>query len=344
MHERPVKDVLAQLEKAPSLALDRTSARAESIEVIRATAAAAADARDVTPGLLALRADLAGLPFRTGRAALLSTAQAGHLARGAADLQATPSEKLAARLAGEAVWRRPERIPALMQVLMVAPDADRVTLARHLGGVAGKVASVELARIALYDPAPEVRHEAITALGARPAAEHKDALLAGFASPWPVVAEHAAEALVALRQTEAAPALVELLLGPDPHAPYSKGGGPQTYVKELVRIDHRNNCLACHCSSFAADDPLRAAVPPLNDSGSYYAPKTPARQDAFVRADVTYLRQNYSVMLGGRRFDLLVRERAGTAADAAAAESRKEGGLTQRQQALAFAVRELSGV
>src|SRR5438034_197241 len=83
-------------------------------------------------------------------------------------------------------------------------------------------------------------------------------------------------------------------------------------------------------------------APPLNDSGSYYAPRTPDRKDAFVRADVTYLRQDYSVMLGGRRFDLFVRERAGTAADAAEAEARKKE-LTQRQKALAFAVRELNG-
>ena len=72
----------------------------------------------------------------------------------------------------------------------------------------------------------------------------------------------------------------------------------------------------------------------------------------FVRADITYLKQDYSVMLQAveagaprqeRRYDLFVRERLATPADAAAAVTRRQAGLTRQQRAVLFALRELAG-
>src|SRR5262249_18307229 len=163
---------------------------------------------------------------------------------------------------------------------------------------------------------------------------------------WPVVAEHAAEALAALRRTETVPALLTLLDAPDPQATYSRGNAPTVYVKELVRVNHKINCLMCHPASFNTADPLRTPRPPLRVQlgglgGGYFGPppkatKTPQQKETFVRADVTYLRQDYSVMLQGRRYDLFVRERPGTPADAAEALTRKTRGPTEHQKAAAF--------
>jgi hypothetical protein len=263
--------------------------------------------------------------------------------------------QVAVVLARDQDWLRPDRIPAMMQVLMAEPAPARVALARHLAGVTGKSASQALARIAVFDPDPEVRREAVTALDGRPAGEYRDALLRGLSSPWEPPAEHAAEALAALRRVEAVPALLAALRRPDPRAPYSKGAGQ--YVRELVRVNHKRNCLMCHPASFNAADLPRREVPPLKEPkvaagfGGYGGGVAPRKKVAtprksatvFVRADVTYLKQAYSVTLGGERYDLLVRERPATAADVAAALARGKLGRPGQQEAAAFALRELTG-
>ena len=77
-----------------------------------------------------------------------------------------------------------------------------------------------------------------------------------------------------------------------------------------------------------------------------------AQPHSFVRVDITYLKQDYSVILPGQesgpfqgrqRYDLFVRERFSTSADLEVAVARHNAGLTPQQKAVAFALRELTG-
>src|SRR5262249_4232132 len=155
------------------------------------------------------------------------------------------------------------------------------------------------------------------------------------------VADHAAEALVALNARDAVPALAELLDAPDPRMPYRKG--EETLLKEMVRINHRQNCLLCHAASFKATDRPRASVPSVSAPGY-------DGSGVFVRADVTYLRQDFSVSLpaGGRgrspvRWDFVVRERAANVNDEILSRSRVDESPCEQRAAVLFALRELTG-
>jgi hypothetical protein len=132
-------------------------------------------------------------------------------------------------------------------MLAAGPAPVREVLLEHLSRIEGRQATEALARLALFDPRPEVRRGAIRSLSGRPQWEHRDVLLGGFRHPWPPVADHAAEALVGLRAREAVPALVRLLGAPDVRATYRKAGkGEELFLKEMVRIHHVRNCLLCH--------------------------------------------------------------------------------------------------
>jgi hypothetical protein len=346
MHDRSIEEILAQVEKAPGLNLDRSDAQAESKELVRASALNT----DVVPGLLSRRPDLAGLPLRSGPSTHLTTADALHLAKAATELKEASTLRLVAKFAMDREWLREERIPGMMQVLMADVDASRLALIKQLARIEGEQASAALAQIALFDPDLAVRRAALTALIKRPADEYRGVLLHGFEHPWTVVNEHAAEALAALERTETVPALLALLDRPDPQMPSVTGGTTQM-VRELVRVDHKRNCLLCHPVSSQATDTPRGRVPPLVEpasSGSYYS-APPTRQlarETFVRADVTFLKQDYSVELGGRRNDLFVRERPATKDDVLAAVMRVGPALegqTGQRRALLFALRELTG-
>jgi hypothetical protein len=171
-----------------------------------------------------------------------------------------------------------------------------------------------------------------------------------------VIAEHAAEALVALKRADATRGLLAAFEAPDPKAPYpKKGAGAARFVKEVVRINHRHNCLMCHPASTATADQPRKVVPSADElagrslglgyglgAGLGLLTSSP-KERTFVRADITFLKQDYSVMLAGERFDLFVRERLATAKDVSAALARKRKGRSPQQAAAAFALRELTG-
>jgi hypothetical protein len=186
----------------------------------------------------------------------------------------------------------------------------------------GKAATEALARRAVFDLAPEVRGAAIEALKKRSRAEARPVLLAGLRHPWAPAAEHAADALVELTDRDAVPALEKQRDLPDPSLPYREGG--KWYVRELVKVNHLRNCLLCHAPSFNARDPVRGFIPVPGEAipEVYYA----RGRGSFVRADVTYFKQDFSLMHDVadhgawpqmQRFDYLVRKRV--VADPAAA-------------------------
>jgi hypothetical protein len=155
---------------------------------------------------------------------------------------------------------------------------------------------------------------------------------------------------VELRANWALPALAALLHQPGPSAPVRRGG--EWVVSELVRVNHLRNCYLCHPPALSLSDPVSGGVP---SPGQELPPGyRPSPRGPFVRADVTYLRQDFSLMQrvekpgkwpAWQRFDFLVRTRALAPAEVAALEGTsgpRPASYPQRDAAL-FALRELTG-
>jgi hypothetical protein len=188
---------------------------------------------------------------------------------------------------------KPQAIPTLMQLLQAENTPIRLLLVEMLADIKGKEASHALAQRALFDLSPEVREKAVQFLATRPAQEYQSFLVEALRYPWPAAADHAAEALVALNLTALVPDLVQLLKEPPPGRPVKKND-KEYDVKELVRINHLCNCVLCHAPSFAKDDLIRGRVPiPGEDPPPLYYN---ASSGFFVRANTTYLRQDFSVV------------------------------------------------
>jgi hypothetical protein len=122
-------------------------------------------------------------------------------------------------------------------------------------------------------------------------------------------------------------------------------------VREVVRVNHLRNCLLCHAVATAATDPVRGLVPspgqplPPPSAARYYE----GRNGTFVRADVTYLRQDFSVPQpvansgswpAHQRYDYVVRTRHPTDE-----ELRRPAPKTYPQrEAVRWALRELAAL
>jgi hypothetical protein len=215
-------------------------------------------------------------------------------------------------------------VPAtLMQMLQVEDVPVRLALIEQLAKVKKPFAGAMLANRAVMDLSPDVRRAAIGVLKKRPEKEYLPALLKGMRYPWPPVADHSAEALGELKPKEGAAALCDMLEQPDPRAPFRDPKSKRMVVAELVRLNHLRNCLLCHAPSADASDGLvRGLVPvpgrPLMQA--YYA-GSDAGSDNFVRADMTFLRHDFSANLkveeaapwpDVQRFDFVVRLRPAT--------------------------------
>src|SRR5262249_34542628 len=102
-------------------------------------------------------------------------------------------------------------------------------------------------------------------------------------------------------------------------------------ICELVRINHHRNCVLCHAPAVANNVPRAVPVAEVSiPNVSVPAPRVvygsvhPSNSDILVRLDVTYLRQDFSLMLPDadpapkmQRFDFLVRTRVLTDSEAA---------------------------
>jgi hypothetical protein len=138
---------------------------------------------------------------------------------------------------------------------------------------------------------------AVQELAERPRPEFRGVLVEGLRHPWLPVAEHAAEVLVALQDREAVPLLTTMWREANPAVRTATVKGGIATVRELVRVNHLRNCVLCHAGSRSQADRVRGRVPepdeklPPEDSEVYYQ----GSNGLFVRADVTYLRQDFSV-------------------------------------------------
>ncbi len=221
-----------------------------------------------------------------------------------------------------------------------------------------KCSAHALARLAVFAQDAKTRQAAIDVLKNRSSTESVTmVLLQGIRYPWPAIAQNAADAIVRLKRTDLAGELVRLLDEADPRAPVKIR---ETFVvRELVRINHHRNCLLCHPPGNTPEifgkvrakevppnvegikgvtaenvgleklnvDALHGMMPvpgvPFPSASEYY--NRFATPDILVRADTTYLRQDFSVMQKvanfapwpeRQRFDFVVRKRVLTAAQA----------------------------
>jgi hypothetical protein len=254
------------------------------------------------------------------------------------------------------------RIRALSQVLAPEPPGLRLGLVKYLSGVAHAEATRALARLAIFSSDAVLRGAALAALMARRERDYTGVLVAGLRYPWPAVARRAAEAAVKLGRADLIPQLVSVLDEPDPRAPRVEafGGKKVPVVRELVRINHHKNCMLCHAPATdgkAPPETVTAEVPlptePLLQQREGYRG---GRRGLLVRVDVTYLRQDFSVLQpvvnagpwpAMQRFDFLVRRRVLTDEEAKAfrakLDKRGPGELSPYHWAALAALRELTG-
>jgi hypothetical protein len=378
-------ELYAQLRKVPEVTLDPDGKLVKHLQkgslrgLRRRGAPPPADekeeALDVLVQRLRKRPDLAGLPRRPAWDCSLDKETAKELKTITMAVReeleiARHSPKAAEKALKNALlsYKGPSSqaaVAALQQMLMVEAKTLRLLLIDCLAQIKGKQASIALARRALFDLHPKIREAALAALKDRPPAEYRDTLLRGLTYPWAPVADHAAEALVALRRKETLPQLVRLLANQETFGPFAqeRAGKRRWVTPELVRINHFRNCLLCHPASLSRSDPVRGAVPIPGERirRGGYSRRNPF--GTFVRADVTYLRQDFSVpqTVGNRdpnkkradddpwpavqRFDFLVQVRPLTRAETADLGKRSgklQPGAEQRR-AILFALRELTG-
>ncbi len=267
-------------------------------------------------------------------------------------------------------WLRPEAIPTMLQLLMFEEAPVRHMLVEMLADISGPAATAALARRAVFDLDPAIRAKAVGALKGRPAADARPVFLAALRYPWAPAADHAAEALAALADKEVIPALVTLLKEPDPAAPrkLSRGGH---VVQEVVRANHQANCLLCHPPAVTGNEPVQG-LDPVNtvasrsggggaglggawSRGGSGGGGVTNRSPLVIRADITFLRQDFSVQLPvGQapnaqeatpvlRFDFLVRTRRLSKSESARLRDAAEESSYPQREAVLFALRELTG-
>lgn len=240
-------------------------------------------------------------------------------------------------------------VPALVQMLCAEEEPLRLALVDKLSQEKVSLSTRELAHLAVYDLSTKVRQAALKELKKRPQVEYRTVFLEALDHPWAPVVSRAADALVKTRDEQTAAELRKLLDERDSTgSPFFLGDDNKPLVREVVRVNHLKNCLLCHTPSLNQDDLLRGLVTPPNqplpvERFAYYEPaRVPSPDDIFVRADITYLRQDFSVMLpvqdakpwpDMQRFDFLVRTRPATAEEMTALKTRK-GDSPQRQAIL----------
>jgi hypothetical protein len=338
--------------------------------------------------LLANRSDLRGLPFVMGDKCRTETRQAEFfmaVVECVHDLRSrtvTTDNGPPQALSPEQMWKNfkilldadkadtrwakatPEdrhrvTVAAIVQIFGPADEAERVGLAKCLAAIPHVDATHALARLALFASSDAVQQAAIEGLKDRPAKDYAPVLLQGLRYPLPVASTRAADALVKLQCKDVLADLVNILDEPDPRAPHRQtiDGKEISVVRELVRINHHRNCVLCHAPANTAGVPrdvLTAPVPlpdhNLSPSGGYSFRSSP---DIFVRTDMTYLRQDFSLMMRvenpgawpeQQRFDFLVRTRVLSEEETeACAKAIAKQGTPPSHLAAQYALRQLTG-
>ena len=246
-----------------------------------------------------------------------------------------------------------QKLKTIDQILQIDHPRLRLDYIEALRESDSKTAIKLIVNKAKFDLVPQVRIAATEALADFAPAEYRQLLLEGIKYPWHVVAEHSAEALVRLNDQEAIPELVEMLELPHPHFPIDVGG--ELVQRELVGINHLRNCLLCHAPSISTSDSARGLIPhasrPLPPE--YYGSGGGRDLVPFaVRADITYLEQDFSVVLpikdpgpwpGEQRIDFVVQNKKLTPIQASNAVLKISQSPNRNRNAVVYALRKLTG-
>jgi hypothetical protein len=327
------------------------------------------------------RRELRGLPFVMGDACRLEQQKASnfenavqavrdgmerdhHRQTNAHDDTGSFWNAYSARVGGQGRGVETHGVAALSQILGPERVGLRHSLVQQLAQSNTLDATRVIARAAVFDPASDVRKAAINELKKRPKNHNvDDILMHGIRHPMPVVAHRAAFAIGQLERRDLAPQLAAVLDEPAPGDPERKvvGENEVCEVREVVRINHHRNCLLCHPPS-ATGQPFEVpgVIPipgtPFSSSPKEAYGRAQSTGDPMVRADTTYLRQDFSMMMpvanhGAwpemQRFDFIVRNRVVEGAELkqleAKVKARPAGFVAENQKAASDALRRVTG-
>ena len=244
-----------------------------------------------------------------------------------------------------------QKMKTIDQILQIDHPRLRMNFIDALRKSDSETAVELMVKKAKFDLVPEVRIAATDALADIEPEQYRAHLLEGLKYPWHVVAEHSAEALVRLDDEGAIPDLIEMLDLPHPHSPTQVDG--QLVQRELVGINHMRNCLLCHAPSISSEDSTRGLIPHSSRPipTQYYGGSSEPVPYA-VRADITYLEQDFSVVQPvsnpgpwphEQRFDYVVQNRKLSADEASNLAVGLSQAPNQNRNAIIFALRELTG-
>jgi len=207
----------------------------------------------------------------------------------------------------------------------VEEPALREELANRLAISANAAASVMLAKSAIFDPSQEVRASALKALKNRNRKDYSKTLMHGMRYPLPSVVKRSADVIIALDRKDMLPEVADLLGEHAPNDPAMMAVSDKDVhvVREVVRINHHRNCLLCHAPiEMGRSEEVGALIPtpgqPIPRSSTQYYGDQFLPDSLAVRADTTYLRQDFSVLMPVKdahpwpehqRFDFLIRTR-----------------------------------
>jgi hypothetical protein len=332
------------------------------------------DADGFVKGLVKERPDLQGLPFQMGgkcRMDATSSNLFGVAIGMVRDAMRAEDSTLFTQVdpAGKFLetWGVQDTAPglaALTQIFGPEKVSRRQGLVKQLAKIDHPAATKALAKAAVFDFDSDVRVEARKALRGRAKQDYTDIVLQALSYPLPAPAHNAALLISRLDRKDLIPQLVAFLAAPDPRDPFDMETGGKTVcaVHEVVKVNHHRNCLMCHSPApvgTMAPSGVFGVVPtpgvpfPSPDSGQPYG-GSPG--DAMVRADVTYLRQDFSVLASVpnahpwpelQRFDFLVRTRVLNDQEVREFVEKKQtrpaGQLSENHQAALKALRELTG-
>jgi hypothetical protein len=333
--------------------------------------------------LRTLRPDLLTLPLRDGPSVMLGTKAANELGVLSRKLHlyldtAAPAgpngrpmevlrELLSKSLRGKKPeWLRAEAVPTLTQMLMAEDAATRRLLVDLLAAIPQKPATVALAQRAVFDLDADVRAAAVAALKGRDPELWRPVMVKGLNYPWAPPADFAAEALVQLQDKGAVAELVTMLREPQPGRPFVTRDR-RVVIREVVKIHHQHNCVLCHAPAIG-NEPVTGLDPVPVTWREYVSPSTAqtgAQKKGWggpriattrtslarVRADITFLRQDFSLnfpIANGLpqtalpRFDYVVRTRPVQKGERKKWQDLEDKSNPQRD-AILFALRELTG-
>jgi hypothetical protein len=253
----------------------------------------------------------------------------------------------------------PAGVAALTQILGPERSALRTSMVTRLSNSNEETATRTIAKAAVFDASPEVRLAAIKALKRRPVEQYTDILMHGVRYPLAAVTKQAAQAIIALDRKDLVPQLVNFLGEAAPGDP--EAVEDKICLREVVRINHHRNCLLCHPPAGTGEPnevpgviPIPGESFPSSPSQAYGSAQFSG--DPMVRADTTYLRQDFSVRMPVenaapwpemQRFDFLVRTRVVEGKELAALQQRiaerPAGVRSENHLAAARALQELTG-